>query len=417
MAIRNGYIRARLGAARGLAVVLLVAVAGIASAESTAPCPDGLPRTADLGIRQLDGNFTISIKKVQDDPILLRKVWRFFEEPRVSEIDPAGPSMGRLKEGDALVAIDGALITTSEAGRKIGALDPDRTVKLTVRRDGRTVDVRVRPRSRCPDENLADMYQALQDRAVRTPRPPRVPSAPSTPQAPEAPQPEWTTPYPPNPPVAPMAPERISRRLAMTRGWFGIGLNCDCQWVAVNDTMVFRANEYPTIYLVEPGSPADKGGLQRGDMLTEINGVSLLSDQGGHLFGSIKPGQAIKWTLQREGETKNAVVVAGVRPGSENMRSLEKMREDLGRMQITPEQRKQLERMSMQFELLPRVRSAPGTQKLRWSGSVGNADVTVKGVSNVQVSTDEETGEIVISTGDATIRIRKSDLKEKKGDK
>jgi hypothetical protein len=145
--------------------------------------------------------------------------------------------------------------------------------------------------------------------------------------------------------------------------------------------------------------------------------VSLLSDQGGHLFGAIKPGQSVKWTLQREGETKNAVVVAGVRPGTENMRSLEKMREDLGRMQITPEQRKQLERMSMQFEMPPRTRSAPGAQKLRWSGSVGNADVTVKGVSNVQVSTDEATGEIVITTGDATIRIRKSDLKEKKGDK
>ncbi len=386
MAIRNGFPRARHRAACALAVVLLLAVAGIAYAESPAPCPDGLPRAADLGIRQLDGNFTISIRKVQDDPLVLRKVWRFFEEPRVSEVDPNGPSMGTL--------------------------DPSHTVKLTVRRDGRTVDVRVRPRSRCPDESLADTYRAMQERATRTPRAPRTPSAP---QAPEAPQTEWT--LAPVPPVAPVPPERISRRLAATRGWFGIGLNCDCQWVAVNDSMVWRSNDYPTIYLVEPGSPADKGGLQRGDMLTEINGVSLLSEQGGHLFGAIKPGQAIKWTLQREGETKNAVVVAGARPGSENLRSLEKMREDLRRMQITPEQRKQLEEMGRQFELVPRVRSASAAQKLRWSGSVGNADVTVKGVSNVQVTTDEATGEIVITTGDAIIRIRKSDLKEKKSDK
>jgi hypothetical protein len=58
-------------------------------------------------------------------------------------------------------------------------------------------------------------------------------------------------------------------------------------------------------------------------------------------------------------------------------------------------------------------RRTPGTQRLRYTGSVGNAEVTVKGQAHVQVTTDEETGEMVITTADATIRIKKSDLEKK----
>jgi len=395
---RPGSVRR---AAAACATALLLATA--AHAQSKEPCPEGFPRTADLGIRNLEGNFEVRFERVQDDPVVIRKVWKFYEEPRIGEVDPNGPSMGRLKDGDVLVAIDGALITTGEGGRKIGALDPSRTVKLTVRRDGKTLDVRVRPRSRCPDEQLANRYRSQ----LRTPRPPRAPRAPRTPSL-------EVVPVPPTPPAAP--PALVSRKMAGKTGWFGVGLNCgDCGWVMLQDGAVWRSNEFPTIYLVEPGSPAAKGGLQRDDKLTEINGVSLLSEEGGRLFGSVKPGQEVKWTVEREGETKNVTVVAGVRPGSE----LELLQRQLGGIQIKDlddeELRKQLEELQKQMNRTRR-RMPSTAQRLRWTGSVGDADVTVNGQSHVQVTKDEETGELVITTADATIRVKQNDSK-KKGDK
>ena len=385
------------------AAALLLATT--AHAQSNGPCPDGLPRTADLGISHLDGNFEIRFERVQDDPVVIRRVWKFYEEPRVAEIDPNGPSMGRLKDGDVLVAIDDALITTGEAGRKIGALDPSRTVKLTVRRDGKTQNVKVRPRSRCPDEQLASRYRSQ----MRTPRPPRAPRAPRAPQTPQV---------MPVPEGAP-APQALVRARAAS-GWFGIGIDCDdCKWVMLDKGRALVANEYPTIYNVDPGSPAARSGLQRGDKLTQINGVSLLTEEGGLLFGTVKPGQEVTWTFERVGETKNATVVAGARPGSEFVIPLEQLQKDLGRIQIKDlddeELRKQMEELQKQYRAKPR-RTPSAAQRLRYTGAVGDAEVTVKGLGHVQVTTDEETGEIVITTADATVRIKKSDLK-KKGDK
>jgi hypothetical protein len=53
-----------------------------------------------------------------------------------------------------------------------------------------------------------------------------------------------------------------------------------------------------------------------------------------------------------------------------------------------------------------------GSPRLRWSGSVGDADVIVRGLANVQVTTDENTGEIIIVTSDATVRIKKNSDKK-----
>lgn len=405
--------RARLPGVVATAAVVLCAGFGVARAQD--PCPDGLPRTADLGIRGLEGNYEISLKRVQSDPLVIRRVWRFYEEPRVGGIDPKGPSVGRLKTGDVLVAIDDALITTSEAGKKIGSLDPNRTVKLTVRRDGKTVDVKVRPRSRCPDDQLAEVYRAVQDRE-RTPRPPKAPRAPRPPRE-YTPPPEAIAPTPMIPGV-PMTPQVMVSRA--TRGWFGIGLDCgDCRWESVNDTAVWRSTEFPKIYLVETGSPADKGGLQRGDVLTQINGVSLLTDEGGQMFGLVKPGQPVRWTFEREGETKTALVVAGVRPGQSNeyARELEKLRKQLDQLPDLDQEQMRKQVADMQRALDASRRRAPAArQKVRYTGSVGDADVTVQGGANVSVTTDEETGEIVITTGETTVRIKKSAV-GRKGDK
>jgi hypothetical protein len=45
-------------------------------------------------------------------------------------------------------------------------------------------------------------------------------------------------------------------------------------------------------------------------------------------------------------------------------------------------------------------------QRLRYTGTVGSSEVEVRGLGTVVVTTESPTGEIVITTADATIRVR-----------
>src|SRR5262249_32532379 len=141
-----------------LALALTLPSLAFARGDDEGPCPDGLPKVADLGIRRIEGNFDKGYTK-KGSPAIVRRVFRFYEEPRIAEVDANGPAAGRLREGDVLVAVDGALVTTSEAGRRIGDLMPGRSIQLTVRRDGRTVKVGIQPRFSCPEGELADQIR------------------------------------------------------------------------------------------------------------------------------------------------------------------------------------------------------------------------------------------------------------------
>ena len=44
----------------------------------------------------------------------------FSTEPRVWDVDPAGPAARALREGDQITSIDGVLITTREGGHGLG---------------------------------------------------------------------------------------------------------------------------------------------------------------------------------------------------------------------------------------------------------------------------------------------------------
>src|SRR3954469_23990545 len=62
--------------------------------------------------------------------------FRFWTEPRLEGIH--GEGSGRLHERDALVAVDGLLITTEEAGQRMASIREGQRVRLTVRRGGAT---------------------------------------------------------------------------------------------------------------------------------------------------------------------------------------------------------------------------------------------------------------------------------------
>ncbi|QKW07912.1 trypsin-like peptidase domain-containing protein [Streptomyces sp. NA04227] len=70
---------------------------------------------------------------------------------------------------------------------------------------------------------------------------------------------------------------------------------------------------------VTPGGPADKAGLEPGDLITELDGTVI--DSGPTLIGEIwtrKPGDKVEITYERDGEEHTVDVVLGQRKGDDN---------------------------------------------------------------------------------------------------
>jgi membrane-associated protease RseP (regulator of RpoE activity) len=374
------------------ALIAAMACAGPAAAQRIGQaCDGGRGRVvADLGFDQLGGSIGVSQHNDQ------RPVWEFGGEPVIGEVRGNGPAAGRLRDGDAIVAIDGQLITTEQGGRRYSAIDPGDQVRLSIRRAGRVQDVTVRAGSRCQRRPTPP----TPPRAPAPPRPPRAgtPAAPGAPPAPprppasvRAPAPprppapgrEQTPPRPPQPPRAPVpgrpptpptpptppAPPEI-----MPDGWFGFGIQCNnCGIHATQGRQaVFQFREQPSVVNVEPGTPAARAGMRRGDRLTHVDGIAITTQPGWTRFGAIQPGQQVRWTFTRDGRAHEATMTALRRP-------------DAGRAPTPP--------------------ASPTAQRLRYSGSAGGAQVEVRGAP-VNVTTDPRTGEMIIRSADLTVRIR-----------
>jgi hypothetical protein len=170
---------------------------------------------------------------------------------------------------------------------------------------------------------------------------------------------------------------------------------------------------------VDPGSPAAVGGLRRGDVLLKVDGVDLITDEGGRRFGAVRPGQSMRIRLRRGEEEKTISVRAMTRPDAdlELDRMMRKMRSDLEKIREDGNMERMQSKLKEVQRTLARVNPEiwKNTQKrLRYSGVVGSSSVVVHGKGTVQVSKDDETGELVITTSDAVIRVTPGESAEKR---
>jgi hypothetical protein len=115
-------------------------------ARGTRPeCPSGQAPSGDLGYAGTECHgCVISGKHERGKPDI-----EFDSEPIISDIRKDGPAAGKLEEQDVLVAIDGQPITTRAAAIQLSWLEPDKPVRLTVRRNGLPTDVEIVPVARC----------------------------------------------------------------------------------------------------------------------------------------------------------------------------------------------------------------------------------------------------------------------------
>ncbi|MEE8477170.1 MAG: PDZ domain-containing protein [Gemmatimonadales bacterium] len=421
------------------------------SVGRAASCPGGAAAVGDLGV-DLD---------CQDCELSYRASsrswrWRFRSEPTIKHVGASGPSRGKLRSGDVFVSIDGRLITTRSGGARLADLKPGEPVTVSVRRNGRDVTTEITPAAACPtDAAMAVGY------------------VPPTPPSPPAPPVIVSVAEPVRPPTAPWSIARgVAGVLAVspstlsgTKAWFGFGLSCsDCKFYPLRHEEIAAAeaqlkartqgnndpgqvrglyrelesyrregsrwefSENPRVFSVDEDGPADRAGLRRGDILTHIDGLALLSDEGGKRLGQAKSGDEVEFVYRRGTTVGTAKLTAareptvrGLATGRSYSRSLALLERSLSRIERTTDAEVRAEVALLQNQLREaevvrleatqqvirdlRVRTRP----LRYSGTIAKVNITVVSHGSVVVSRDETTGEIVITTSDATIRVKPED--------
>jgi S1-C subfamily serine protease len=149
---------------------LIGALARLAVAQPGAHCREGKPLTGDIGI----GGFQCVAAGCAVNGLSGGRYHHSFSaEPYILDVDSTGPAASLLRDGDVLVAVDGLLITTVEAGDRLANLIPGQPVSLRVRRAGKDLEVRVTPRLGC---NMP--YIMVTPDRRRFPVPPRAPADP-----------------------------------------------------------------------------------------------------------------------------------------------------------------------------------------------------------------------------------------------
>ena len=250
--------------ARGRSILLLTAMLAAPAVASAQQCPAGLPRTATLGIgffHCVGGGCSVNVRTARG------LTHDFSAEPRVWNLDPRGPAAGRLREGDVITSVDGALVTTPEGGRRLANLRADRPVSLGVRRNGEEMEVRLVPAAGC--------------------------NAPGLVVSPSAERPEWKR-------QAPGGGGSNDYESPPLR--FGMQIECgDCGWRRGDGGWEFRSGTALFVKAVEPGSPAARAGVRVGDVLLSIAGRAFTGDGGVASIRGLRPGQPIRVELQRDG--------------------------------------------------------------------------------------------------------------------
>lgn len=298
----------------GVGLVLVVSEPGVSQVRSdeAVACPQGFEE-GSIGISGLacDGECTLTLRKDGTE-----RSWSFSTEPRVFGINDEGPADGILREGDHLVAIDGVLITTQEGGRRYANLQPGETVDVRFRRDGRVREATL--------EVVGDCRSPVEPARVVGRIPPPAPAVDEvrprravsvSPRVRVAPERRTTV------EVAEGAYDRaVTTRRATTgilagvspTGKLGVGFSCtECGTQTDEETgeEVWFFSGPIEVTAVNSDGPADGAGIQRGDLISAIDGKAMDSPDGGLAFTRLTPGESVRLTIVKRNGTEAQVAL------------------------------------------------------------------------------------------------------------
>ena len=113
--------------------------------------------------------------------------------------------------------------------------------------------------------------------------------------------------------IAKMVLEQIVKSGTVTRGWIGVEL--DEVRPEILETLKLKNSQGALIKGVVAGAPADKAGVQPGDVLVSIDGQAVSDPQGVlNLVTGLAPGTPAKMKVKRKGEEMELALTVGRRP-------------------------------------------------------------------------------------------------------
>ncbi len=109
--------------------------------------------------------------------------------------------------------------------------------------------------------------------------------------------------------------DQILKYGKVTRGWMGVGIQDVSPPVA--RAYGVPANQGAIVSDVQSGSPAAKAGLQRGDVITELDGQGVTGSNDLKLkIGELRPGTAVHLKIMRNGKPQDVTMTLGEEPKS-----------------------------------------------------------------------------------------------------
>jgi hypothetical protein len=171
---------------------------------------------------------------------------------------------------------------------------------------------------------------------------------------------------------------------------FGFALECvrcestsQCGFPGRGPAATWHYNEYPSIADVAPGAPADRAGIRRGDVLMDVDGISLLTDEGAQRFSALRAGDTVRLTLSRAKKTFDVTLPLFRGRGG------------------------------MAGGIFPRgrgVASTPLEKRPNYTGLAGKTAIEVWSAAPVVVSTDSS-GATILRIGETTVRLQPKSAK------
>ena len=113
--------------------------------------------------------------------------------------------------------------------------------------------------------------------------------------------------------------DKLRRGVEIERGYLGIQIQPVTEDVA--SSLGLARNRGEIVQMVQPGEPADRGGIEAGDIVLKVDGNDVTPDQTlSYLVANISPGTSIPLEVIRNGERRRVNVTVGKRPSEEEMR-------------------------------------------------------------------------------------------------
>jgi C-terminal processing protease CtpA/Prc len=97
-------------------------------------------------------------------------------------------------------------------------------------------------------------------------------------------------------------------------GRFGLALGCtpSCTRTRAPDGAIYwRYDEYPPIVALRTNGAASAAGLRVGDVVTRVDGISILSAEGAQRFFRASAGNRLTLTVRRAGEERQVNMEVG----------------------------------------------------------------------------------------------------------